>query len=380
MRRISLVVVGALGLLACSAVVRGELCVKCRDMVFTADVGKCVACDGECGSGAFKLCKACSAKLRQCESCRAALGGGPAPVAQGDTRPASPPATQPAGKTDANAARLIVDAWSVDHEWEHVTDEVMNVIRSKKVLFGSRSWGLSIGTLIGAKDKKYALPWDSRPGRVNDKDRLLEANALDQPKILHYVFDAVPRRWVYLDDFLRKDPWKFGGKIDGAFQFLYCGQGKECKQFEDEYFPILDKLVADYPKVKFAVATHHVSGEGNTPTGFKDANSAWNIAGEDYSAAVIKKYYGKLPILDLRDIVSTHPDGKPCTFVYNGRTYRKMCPEYIIKNGDQIHPNSPEGRERMGKGFILILAKMFCPEKFPPQPAAPLPEVLRQKK
>ena len=53
-----------------------------------------------------------------------------------------------------------------------------------------------------------------------------------------------------------------------------------------------------------------------------------------------------------------------------------MCPEYIIKGGDQIHPNSPEGRERMGKGFILLLAKMFCADKLPPLDT-PKPEILK---
>jgi hypothetical protein len=231
---------------------------------------------------------------------------------------------------------------------------------------------------MSSKDKKYEVVWDTHASeRVNDKERVLKPDAFDQPKIVHYVFDAVPRRWAYLDDFLRKDPWKFGGKIDGAFQFLYCGQQQECKQFADEYFPMLDKMIADFPNVKFAIATHHVSGDGNDLRGVPhDPASAWNIGGEDYSQAVIKRYYGKVPILDLRDIFSTHADGKPCTFTYNGRTYRKMCPEYIIKGGDQIHPNSPEGKERLGKGFLLLLAKMFCADKLPPLDT-PKPEILK---
>ena len=50
-----------------------ELCVKCKDGMYTADIGTCAGCGGTTSSGAFKLCKACSAKLHQCEHCRAAM-------------------------------------------------------------------------------------------------------------------------------------------------------------------------------------------------------------------------------------------------------------------------------------------------------------------
>ena len=49
------------------------LCPKCKGRMYTADVGKCKACGGFTSSGAFKLCKKCSAKLKQCEHCRAPL-------------------------------------------------------------------------------------------------------------------------------------------------------------------------------------------------------------------------------------------------------------------------------------------------------------------
>jgi hypothetical protein len=52
---------------------QAELCVKCKDSMFTQEIGKCVECGGTTSSGAFKLCKTCSAKLDQCEHCRAAL-------------------------------------------------------------------------------------------------------------------------------------------------------------------------------------------------------------------------------------------------------------------------------------------------------------------
>jgi inhibitor of cysteine peptidase len=50
-----------------------ELCPKCKGMMYIQNIGKCKACGGPTSSGAFKLCKKCSAKLGQCEHCRAPL-------------------------------------------------------------------------------------------------------------------------------------------------------------------------------------------------------------------------------------------------------------------------------------------------------------------
>jgi hypothetical protein len=50
-----------------------ELCPKCKDKAYTADIGVCKECGGTATSGAFALCPACSTKLHQCEHCREAL-------------------------------------------------------------------------------------------------------------------------------------------------------------------------------------------------------------------------------------------------------------------------------------------------------------------
>jgi inhibitor of cysteine peptidase len=60
------------------------LCADCRDKVFIQNVGACTRCGAATTSGAFKLCRKCSAEFRQCEACGAAL---PAAGAAGDARP-----------------------------------------------------------------------------------------------------------------------------------------------------------------------------------------------------------------------------------------------------------------------------------------------------
>ena len=44
----------------------------------------------------------------------------------------------------------------------------------------------------------------------------------------------------------------------------------------------------------------------------------------------------------------------------------------------ELKPDWPEARERMGKGFILLLAKMFCADKLPTLDT-PKPEILKQE-
>lgn len=94
MNRFWAVLCVGLAILGFTGPARAELCGKCKDMMFTADIGRCAECGGGTSSGALKLCKACSAKLKQCEHCRASLAVG---VPAASTQSAASAATQPAG-------------------------------------------------------------------------------------------------------------------------------------------------------------------------------------------------------------------------------------------------------------------------------------------
>ena len=84
-----------------------ELCGKCKGGMYIMSVGKCVECGGFAGSGAFKLCKACSAKLGQCEHCRAALR--PAKAKPDTPKPA--PKDQPAKIDRTKSANYRSGKW-----------------------------------------------------------------------------------------------------------------------------------------------------------------------------------------------------------------------------------------------------------------------------
>ena len=67
------VIAAALVLALSPVAARADLCPKCKDGVYIQTIGTCVVCGGTTTSGAFKLCRACSAKLTECEHCRAKL-------------------------------------------------------------------------------------------------------------------------------------------------------------------------------------------------------------------------------------------------------------------------------------------------------------------
>jgi inhibitor of cysteine peptidase len=92
MKRIVLSLIGAALLSLIAATAAAEFCDKCRDLMYTQDIGKCTACGGETTSGGFKLCAKCSAAQRKCQHCLAQLGGAGAPTDETATPPGKPSA------------------------------------------------------------------------------------------------------------------------------------------------------------------------------------------------------------------------------------------------------------------------------------------------
>ena len=79
MKQKFLIVLGMLLAVALAQPAAAELCKKCRGKAYILTVGECTSCGGHTGSGAFKLCKKCSAEQGKCEHCLARLDGGGKP-------------------------------------------------------------------------------------------------------------------------------------------------------------------------------------------------------------------------------------------------------------------------------------------------------------
>ena len=71
-----------------------ELCDKCKDRMYIQSVGECTRCGGFTSSGAFKLCRKCSAKTGKCEHCLAPLAGSK-PPAEGEAEKPEPKPIDP---------------------------------------------------------------------------------------------------------------------------------------------------------------------------------------------------------------------------------------------------------------------------------------------
>jgi hypothetical protein len=251
---------------------------------------------------------------------------------------------------------IYVGGYEVDHDFDGITDECLDLIRTKRILFGSRSIGLA--TLAGLnnlaeKDPKYALNIERY--RIDAGDTIPD-NAFDSPKMVHFVYELYPEeeRWGYFDNYIRNNP----GEIDVAFEYIYSPIPSGVYSIYDSYTTVLDALIEDFPDIKFAIATHTVDTITSPETNF-------NIEAKWYSETVIEEYTGVLPIFDLRDIESTRSDDSICQFEYDGTMYRNLCSEYN-SSGDTLHPDTEEGTERLGKGVFILLSKMFCEQQ--PQP------------
>jgi len=88
------------------------------------------------------------------------VGGSVVGVSDDGRAPAASPApaTAPAGAT---ASAPYVGAAEADKEFRRITAADMEIIRSKHVLFGSRSSGLCLReglALLAARNRMYALP------------------------------------------------------------------------------------------------------------------------------------------------------------------------------------------------------------------------------
>lgn len=87
MRKVIQVVLSTVVTVGLCGPAAADLCEKCRGKAYITSVGECSACGGQTTSGAFKLCKKCSAEQGRCEHCLALLDPGKRPPEKKARRP-----------------------------------------------------------------------------------------------------------------------------------------------------------------------------------------------------------------------------------------------------------------------------------------------------
>ncbi|MBN2581870.1 MAG: hypothetical protein JXL80_02305 [Planctomycetes bacterium] len=238
----------------------------------------------------------------------------------------------------AMAQAPYVGANEADNEFANITAADMDIIRTKKVLFASRSWGLNTGnglTSLANQNPMYRL------------NRIWGINVMygeDIPVDVYETYDVVNFLATYwpwtarvdeLDNYIRT---RYHDDIDAAIIFYHLA----APSLYDYYTQKMDALRRDFPHIKFIYVTSGVSTLADDPS---------NPPSCQFGQMILDNYRGVVPIYDIKDIVSTHADGTSAGC--------RMCPEFNT-SGDNIHPNLMFAQERLGKAFLLMLYKLFC--------------------
>ena len=267
-----------------------------------------------------------------------------------------------------DAAPLYVDARAIKERFSTITDEDMDMLRGKKILFGSQSFGANMAhglVLLAKEDKKYDLvssyqkysftDWSEKAGADKGKNFLLTrlpADVFSQFNFVHFGITIYPwsKRTEEMDTLIRCEPHSFGRMVDAAMIFFHTGPS--AKEFE-YYAQKMDAMQADFPKIRFIYCASGLSGP-------KFARNNENSFA--FSELVRARYKGKVPLYDMGKILSDdYRDG------------HVFCREYSNDPAD-LHPNLPEGEKMLAKGFLLVLRDAFRapwpPEKLPPLAAA----------
>ena len=100
------------------------------------------------------------------------------------------------------AGDFIIGGYEVNHDFDEITDECLDLIRTKRILLGTRSIGLA--TMAGlrnlADNPRYSLTieqyWIPYGETIPD-------DAFDTPKLVHFIYETVPieGRWTTFDEY-----------------------------------------------------------------------------------------------------------------------------------------------------------------------------------
>ncbi|MEI6337642.1 MAG: SGNH/GDSL hydrolase family protein [Verrucomicrobiota bacterium] len=216
----------------------------------------------------------------------------------------------------------------------------MDLLRTKKILFGSRSFGGNLCnglTSLAEKDAKYQLLGTYQKFDVMSAGgdiSIIPADVFQKSTFVHFFCSMWPltQRVDEMDQLLRQDPHHFS-KVADVVIIFYHTFTEEAGAFE-HYATKMDALRADFPNLRVIYVTAGFMGP-------KEAK--FNEMAHAFSEKVRQRYRGQVPVYDLGAILSD-----------DFRVGHVYCPEYS-KDPADVHPNLEAGQEMMAKGFLLVL-------------------------
>jgi hypothetical protein len=247
-----------------------------------------------------------------------------------------------------------VDSQAIKERFDQITAADMDMLRQKKIILASRSFGLNLVKGLGqlAKlDPKYDLTSSYQRFDVNKAGGdvgIIPADFFSGKNFLHFLATVHPalKRVEEMDKILGDPSHEFGKSADAVIIFYHTASPDT---FEP-YKKAMDSMQARFPKIRFIYVTSGLSG----PKFAK--NNENSMAFGEKARAELK---GKVPLYDMAKILSDD--------FRDGPVY---CPEYSADPAD-LHPNLPAGETMMAKGFLLVLKEAFAQDVAAPAPTPP---------
>lgn len=236
-----------------------------------------------------------------------------------------------------------VDSKAIKERFDQITAKDMDMLRQKKILFASRSFGLNLFKGLGQlakQDSKYDLLSSYQRFDVfkaGSDLSIIPADAFQNKNFVHFLCTHWPltKRVEEMGQLLNDPPHEFGKSVDVVIIYYHTSTPATFEPYT--------KAMADwqkkFPQARFIYVT---SGFGGPK--YAKANEDSFAFGEK----VRNELKGKVPVYDLGAILS---DDFRAGHVY--------CPEYSADPAE-VHPNLPAGETMMAKGFLLILKETFA--------------------
>ncbi len=268
---------------------------------------------------------------------------------------------------------VYVGSWEADHEFAALTQADLELIKTKKIIIGSRSYGQNIrkGLERIFADKGVIFNYAQRSPAFGE---IIEDNIFANYFYLSYMCDLYPltARITEFNSFFNGSPYTSGQKNIYSYDFsddvdiamLEVVSGNYDSTNPEGYYQMYElykntmlNLKKQYPHITFIFFTNHMN--------FNVPDNPLTRASREYNQLLFNDMFGEnnlqVPLFDFADILSTKADGEICTYEKNGKIYRKIWPEYNRDDVEELpeHPNTEAIERRLGQGMAVLLQKVI---------------------